>query len=178
MNNMRMENITLKSAITLDKQELAEIYERYSPGIFRYACRMLADNELAEDCVSETFSRFLTSVRSGKQPDMVQAYLYRAAHNWIIDHFRHNPIPNSSLDDDLHADPESNPAQQASKNMDHQRVQAALLRLPVDQRQVIELRFMEEWSHTEVAEVLGKTIEATRVLQHRAVNTLRKILAE
>jgi RNA polymerase sigma-70 factor (ECF subfamily) len=57
-------------------------------------------------------------------------------------------------------------------------VSAALLRLPAEQRQVIELRFMEDWSHDEVANALGKTIEATRTLQHRAVNALRQMLSE
>jgi RNA polymerase sigma factor (sigma-70 family) len=50
--------------------------------------------------------------------------------------------------------------------------------LPEEQRQVIELRFMENWSHTEVSHALGKSVEATRALQHRAVETLRRILAE
>jgi RNA polymerase sigma-70 factor (ECF subfamily) len=50
--------------------------------------------------------------------------------------------------------------------------------LPAEQRQVIVLRFMEDWSHNDVAEALGKTIEATRALQHRAVAALRQMLAE
>jgi len=48
--------------------------------------------------------------------------------------------------------------------------------LPSEQRRVIELRFLEEWSHEAVAAELGKTVEATRALQHRALTNLRRIL--
>jgi RNA polymerase sigma factor (sigma-70 family) len=57
-------------------------------------------------------------------------------------------------------------------------VRAALLRLPPEQRQVIELRFVEDWPHDAVAAALGKTVEATRALQHRALTSLRRILLE
>jgi RNA polymerase sigma-70 factor (ECF subfamily) len=179
MEIMRMQNLTIqKTAAILDRQALADIYERYNAEIIRYASRLLDDSELAEDCVAETFSRFLQSVRGGAQPENVRAYLFRAAHNWIIDHYRRHPLPDFPLDDALHADPEGNPVVQVSKVLDRQRVRAALLRLPADQRQVIELRFLEDWSHDDVAQALGKTIEATRALQHRAVSALRLILAE
>lgn len=175
---MRMSNLTSTPTKTMDKQTITEIFEQFSPGIFRYASRMLNDPELAEDCVSETFNRFLVLVRGGSQPENIKAYLYRTAHNWVIDHYRRKPVPDISLDDSFHADPGSNPAQQVSQIMESQRIRTALLRLPADQRQVIELRFMEDWSHEEVAGLMGKTIEATRALQHRAVNALRQLLAD
>lgn len=175
---MRMGNITMKSAATLDRQALAGIYERYNADIFRYARRLLDDSDLAEDCVAETFSRFLQYVRGGGQPDNIRAYLYRAAHNWAIDQHRRQPLPDISLEESLHADPDGSPDQQVAKEMERQRVVAALKRLPADQRQVIELRFIEDWSHDDVADALGKTIEATRALQYRAVNALRQMLSE
>ncbi|MEI7848826.1 MAG: sigma-70 family RNA polymerase sigma factor [Chloroflexota bacterium] len=168
----------MSNTATLDQQTLIDLYDSHSPGIFRYACRLLNDSHLAEDCVSETFSRFLILVQSGKQPELVKAYLYRAAHNWVIDHYRHQPYPNLPLEAEFHSDPDANPLQQVIKRMDAQQVQAALGRLPSEQRQVIELRFVEDWSHNDVAEALGKTIEATRALQHRAINTLRQMLAD
>ena len=73
----------------------------------------------------------------------------------------------------MHSDPDENPLQSVGRKLDRQRVRAALFRLPSDQRQVIELRFMENWSHTEVAEVFERSVEATRALQYRAVEALR-----
>ncbi len=175
---MRTNTLSMSRTIILDKQDLSEIYDRYSPDIFRYACRFLDDNELAEDCVADTFHRFLIAVRAGTSFENMRAYLYRVAHNWITDHYRRHPPPSISLNDEIHAGSEGNPSHLVAEELDRQRVRAALLMLPEEQRQVIELRFMENWSHTEVSHALGKSVEATRALQHRAVETLRRILAE
>jgi len=178
MVNMRAESLSRSSTITVDKQALAEIYERYSPDIFRYAYRLLDDNELAEDCVADTFHRFLIAIRGGTSFENVRAYLYRTAHNWITDHYRRRPPSNVLFEDESHVDPEGNPSDLVAQDLDHQRVRAALLRLSPEQRQVIELRYLENLPHFEVAAVLGKTVEATRALQYRAMEALRQILAE
>jgi RNA polymerase sigma-70 factor (ECF subfamily) len=167
-----------KSGVVLDKQALLEIYERHSPEIFRYACRMLDDKDLAEDCVADTFLRLLIAVHGGILAENLRAYLYRIAHNWIIDHFRRQPPPTISLKENVHPDSEGSVPHLVGQELDRQRIRAALLQLSLEQRQVIELRFMENWSHNEVAVAVGKTVEATRALQYRAVEALRQILAE
>jgi RNA polymerase sigma-70 factor, ECF subfamily len=178
---MRMETLTETATIRIDQQTLAGIYEKFSPALYRYACRLLGDQDQAEECVAETFSRFLGSLRGGRAPDNVQAYLYRIAHNWITDQYRRAPAP-ESLDhdgmDDIYADPQQNPAGLAQQNLEQNRLREALRRLPPDQRQVVVLRFLEELSHEEAAGVLGKNVEATRALQHRALAALRRMLIE
>jgi RNA polymerase sigma-70 factor (ECF subfamily) len=167
-----------KVAVEYDRQVVVEIYEHYSPEIFRYAYRMLNESEFAEDCVSETFHRLLIAIRSGKEIENMRAYLYRIAHNWITDHFRRHPVPAVPLEEEMHYDPENNPSNLVAHEMDRQRVRAALLQLTPEQRLVIELRFLENWSHEDVANLLGRTVEATRALQYRAVESLRHILSE
>jgi RNA polymerase sigma-70 factor, ECF subfamily len=167
-----------KPHVVLDKQALLEVYERHSPEIFRYACRMLDDKDLAEDCVADTFLRLLIAVRGGILTENVRAYLYRIAHNWIIDHYRRQPPLQISLDESLYANPEGNPSHLLAQVANRQQVRSALLKLSAEQRQVIELRFVENWSHSEVASAVGKTVEATRALQYRAVEALRQLLAE
>jgi RNA polymerase sigma-70 factor, ECF subfamily len=166
-----------KAGMVLDKKALVEIYERHSPEIFRYAYRMLDDKNLAEDCVADTFLRLLIAVRGNILPDNIRAYLYRISHNWIIDYHRRR-TPQTSLQENFHSDPDGNPSHLLAGELDRQRIRSALLRLPAEQRQVIELRFVENCSHGEVAAVIGKTVEATRALQHRAVEALRQLLAE
>jgi len=161
------------------KQDMINSYEQYSPGIYRYAYRLLGDQDMAEECVSETFSRFIQAIRNGGGPsENVRAYLYRVAHNYITDHYRRQPPPSMSLEDDLLADNDTNPVQLMTKNIERERVRRALLQLPEEQRRVIMLRVMEDWSHEEVSAVLGKTVEATRALQYRALAALRRLLLE
>jgi DNA-directed RNA polymerase specialized sigma24 family protein len=47
---------------------LAEIYDTYRPGLYRYAMRLLGDASLAEDCVAETFARFLKALHTRQGP--------------------------------------------------------------------------------------------------------------
>jgi RNA polymerase sigma-70 factor (ECF subfamily) len=52
----------------------------------------------------------------------------------------------------------------------------AVLKLRDEQRQVIMLRFVEEMDYREVADIIGKSVPAVRVIQHRALGNLRKIM--
>lgn len=171
--------MTFSDATSYDNQALIDLYDQHSSGLFRYAYRMLGTKELAEECVSETFSRFLQAIKNSRGPrDNVQGYLYRVAHNWITDQYRRGTEEHYSLDPDGHVDPNGNPSILVTQNMERDRVRNALHQLPYDQQRVIELRFLEGLSHEEVGQVLGKSIEATRALQYRALASLRKILIE
>ena len=176
---MHIDTMTLASARPLGKRDLIEIYERFSPALYRYAVRLLGDRETAEDCVSETFSRLLQAVRGGAGPkENVQAYLYRIAHNWVIDYYRRHQEQSASPAIDEIIDIHSNPSQMVSDRHEQERVRSAILRLSPEQQQVIALRFLEEMSHEDTAAMLGKTTEATRALQYRALASLRHMLGE
>ena len=164
---------------TLTREDLVAIYEEQSPGIFRYAVRLLGDTNLAEDCVSETFSRFLGAIQRGGGPkENIRAYLYRVAHNWVTDYYRRQPLPELELEKHEQGEPGSNPAYEVAEEMERERVRSAILRLPAEQQQIIQLRFLENWSHEEVAQVLGKSADATRSMQYRAIGSLRRMLIE
>ena len=162
----------------LEKEDLIEIYEHFSPRLYRYAIRLLGQSDLAEECVAETFSRFLQILKKGGGPrDNLSAYLYRMAHNWITDYYRKQP-PVEKLEPEMFGDPLENPTAVVTKKIERERVRNALLQLTPEQRQVIVLRFFEDWPHEEIASLIGKTAAATRALQHRALIGLQKMLIE
>ncbi len=173
---MTQEQELLRQAQSFDTRALAEIYDVYSPKLYRYAMRFLGDVSAAEDCVAETFSRFLLALRAGKGPhDYLQAYLFRAAHNIVVDHYRRQP-PVDELDDDL---PDGGNVEEiASRNLNQRRVRAALRELTQEQQQVIALKFLEGWENEEIARALRKPVGAVKSLQHRAVAHLQKILLD
>ena len=167
----------LARAKRLDMEALAEIYDLYNLGLYGYALRQLGDVELAEDCVAETFSRFLQALHSGKGPrTYLQAYLYRIAHNWITDQYRRQPIPPLSLDENLHTSSGMLPEQEVVENIQKEKVRAALLHLTPDQRQVIMLKYYGGWGNKEVAAALDKPLGAVKSLQHRALGALKRML--
>ncbi len=167
----------MKGARDFDSGALAEIYDSYSPAIFTYAMRLLGDNAMAEDCVSETFSRFLKALRAGNGPqDHLKAYLYRIAHNWITDCYRRDPPPPFELNEEFKADDLTVPEAQVTRRMEQEKVRSALRLLTPDQRQVIMLRFFEEWEIQAVASAMQKPAGAIKALQHRGLEALRSLL--
>ncbi len=166
----------LQLAALLDTTALAEIYDTYSPGLYRYAMRLLGDMTLAEDCVAEVFTRFLKSLQKQRGPrDHLQAYLYRIAHNWIVDFYRSH-AETLELNETLQC--EEFPEEEAARRIRQGQVRKAILSLAPEQQKVISLKYLEDWSNEEIAEVLQKTVGAVKSLHHRALVTLQKLLVE
>ena len=94
----------------------------------------------------------------------------------MIDHYRSTKPSNASLLDPISVgmDPEVELAQSEMI----QTLQEAVRQLPDEQREVIVLRFIEQMPHAEVAKHLGKSAATVRVIQHRALQALRKLLEQ
>jgi RNA polymerase sigma-70 factor, ECF subfamily len=167
----------LDQARRFNEKALVEIYNTYSPAIYSYALSLLGDRNLAEDCVGESFSRFLASLRNGGGPTVdIKSYLFRVAHNWITDYYRqHIPIQ-LPPDLELEAGDDQDPAETARKLEETSQVRAALALLTTDQRYVITLKYMEGWTSEEIAQAMEKPIGAVKALQHRALNSLKRHL--
>ena len=157
---------------------LTAIYDTLSPAIYAYSQRLLGSASLSEECVAETFSRFLHTLKKGLGPTQhLRAYIYRIAHNWVTDYYRCNQ-PDQPGDEALeliedHADIPGN----AEQNLSKEEIRFALVNLPEQQRQVIILRYLEGWEHDEIASSLGKSVNAIKVIQHRAVRAMRSQLS-
>ena len=169
----------LRRAREFDSYALAEIYDEYSPALYRYAMRLLGDVDLAEECVSETFTRFLQALKRKRGPkDHLQAYLNRIAHNWITDQYRKKTLPTAPIEEGMNFPSGENTEDAAIQNLRGARVRDALMRLTPDQRQVITLKYLEHLENAEIAEALGKPVGAVKSLQHRALTSLKRILLE
>ena len=168
----------LERAKRFEAQALAEIFDTFSPGIYRYAYRLLGDEELAKECMSETFSRFLIALKRDSGPDKyLQAYLYRIAHNWVTDLYRSKVPPSMPLDLETPASSAQEPQQVVADEMTNQRLREALNLLTPDQRQVIVLKYLEDWENEAIALTLNKPVGAVKALQHRALEALRRIMS-
>ena len=170
------EHTLLQKARAFDLDALAVIYDRYSPGVYRYALRLLGDPALAEDCTAETFKRFLLALRGGGGPqDHLQAYLFRIAHNWITDQYRRQPPALQALDDEMESrQPAADDA--VFESIRQAQVRAAVACLTPEQRQVVALKFVEGWDNQSIASALEKPLSAVKALQHRALASLRRML--
>ena len=174
---METEKSLLQRAQQYDLDALAQIYDKYSPGLYRYAMRLVGDEDLAEECVADTFDRFLTVLKGGRGPERyLQAYLYRVAHNWITDYYRRRPPPTLPLEPDRQHNPGSDPQQIVARRTEAERVRNALRLLTSEQRQVVVLKYLEGGDNKDIAEAVDKQIGAVKALQYRALRSMRRIL--
>ena len=161
----------------LDRDGLAAVYDEHHPAIYRYVYRQVGEVETARDLTAEVFHRLLRAVQRGGAPDRhLKAWLYRTAHNIVIDHYRRQGHRQHLPLDEEMVNADDDPAASAERRLSGAQVRAALRRLTPDQQQVITLKFLEGLSNQEVADVTGKPVGAVKSLQHRALAALGRQL--
>jgi RNA polymerase sigma-70 factor (ECF subfamily) len=168
----------LERARSYDPAALTALYDRYAPKIFAYIYRRVGDATLAEDLTSELFVRVVRAVQNERAwRNSFTAWLYRIAHNLVVDHYRRESSePFLSLDEARLAS-DDDPAAAAEDAQTHERLGAAIRRLTPEQQQVLALRFGEGLTARETAQIVDKTTGAVEALQRRALASLRRILA-
>ena len=169
----------LALASDFDEAALGELYERYESKIYSYIYRRTGSPALAEDLTGQVFLKMLEAIRAQKSwHSSFSGWLYRIAHNLVIDYYRRRDRRQYvSIDDApiLKAE-KDDPVEAAEMSHDADRLRSAIHRLTADQAEVISLRFLEGYSITEVAAMMEKTEGAIKALQYRAVATLRGLL--
>jgi RNA polymerase sigma-70 factor (ECF subfamily) len=174
------EQALLKRAKQYDEAALGELYDRYAPRIYGYIYRRVGDPHLAEDLAGDVFVRVVQSIRSRRGwHTSFLAWLYRIAHNVVVDHYRRPPEALfASLDEMGTPAEEAGPERAVEDALDRARLRAAIGCLTQGQQQVLVLRFGEGLSVRETARVLNKTSGAVKATQHRALDSMRRILTK
>lgn len=162
-----------------DREAFAQLYEVNFNRIYRYIVIRIGNNAEAEDLTQQVFIKALKSISSFKWKGVpFSAWLYRIAHNQIVDHLRKNKkriiVP---LDESLPSH-ESDPQSTAESKQDIEQLVAATGKLTAAQREVISLRFAGELPVAQVAKIMGKSEGAVKALQHSAIVSLRKALSQ
>jgi RNA polymerase sigma-70 factor (ECF subfamily) len=164
-----------------DRDAFGRLYEQHAVRVFRHAYFLTSDVSLAEDLTAQTFLKALEAI--GRYEDRgvpFIAWLLRITVNLAINHRKalkngiHAQLPEQIVDDDALSSPE----QSCTMKSEGERVWTKVRELPLEQRQVIVMRFMEDLPYSDVAAVLGKSIGAVRVIQFRALHNLRNLLRE
>jgi RNA polymerase sigma-70 factor, ECF subfamily len=156
-----------------DREALAELIRRHSRRL-RYFIGHLADSpDLTEDILQDTWVGVIGKLHTLRNAGSFTAWLYRIARNTAYQHFR-----KGKRDCRLHDNivPPDEPADDAFSPADAARVHAGLKRLPPAHREALVLRFLEQMSYQQVAEVLGCSLNTVKSRIHYAKLALRKEL--
>jgi RNA polymerase sigma-70 factor, ECF subfamily len=167
----------VQRAVEKDQAAFAELYDRHVVRVYRHIYYLVGDAREAEDMTAQTFLKAWEAIGRYKERGApIVAWLLRIAHNLTVSHLR-SKRDHSELED-VHVDHKrsGNPEEVLEQSSDERTVREAVMQLREEQRQVIMLRFVEEMGYQEVAQVIGKSVPAVRVIQHRALGNLRKIM--
>ena len=164
-----------------EQSAFGELYELFYDQIFRYITFKCGSRLEAEDLTGEVFVKMLESIGKFKfQGFPFTSWLYRIAHNVVVDHFRRKGRrPTVPLDTVLNAAGagESELERHVQVNLSMVQLTEALDDLTELQREVISLRFASGLSVAETARAVGRKENAVKALQHAGIRKLRRILA-
>lgn len=160
-----------------DTDAFGGLYDRFQPEIARYLSHRTGDAEVAQDLAQQVFLKAWQAIpRYEHRGAPFRAWLYRMAHNQMVDHFRARR-PTTDLENvEIVEEPEAESFVLAQEMSEH--LQAALQRLSEDHRQVLVLRFLMEKSAREISAIMGRKEVTVRGLQMRALNALRREIEE
>jgi len=161
------------------------LMKRYESKVFSYIFFAVKNQEVAEDLFQDVFVKVVVRLRSGhyQESGKFHAWLMRVAHNLVVDHFRKEPdeniISNDETDVDLFNDPSLAVNDNREQEMINQQmirdVKSLIARLPKSQRQVLIMRYYDELSFKEIAQLTNCSINTALGRMRYALINLKKM---
>lgn len=171
LEQLRQRVLVLKCQVG-DKPAWDELYRRFNPAL-GYYLRRLTGSDSADDLQQEVWLAVVRNIARLKSPEAFAVWLWRIARSKAMDRLgrqhRHVTLDEQSTDVPDTSDDEFSPQDAAA-------VHAALDKLRPDHRDVLLLRFMEDLSYEQIAQVIGCTVGTVRSRLHYAKSALRRQL--
>jgi len=165
-------------AKTRDPAAISELYNRYAGAMLRYFYLRVSEHELAQDLTQELFIKVIHGIERFEYRDEKSflGWLYTIAANVLSSHRRRRRLVAAPLDgqDEIVDQRSQDDVRTVTERL---ALQQAIGQLTRDQQQVVTLRFFAELSNNEIAGVLRRTEGAVKAIQHRALQSLQRILS-
>ena len=170
----------IKKAQKGDEASFALLYDKYIKQIYRFTVLKVNSQEEAEDITHDVFLSAWQNLGSFKFRGFpLSSWLYRIARNKIIDYYRANNVAFADLEEVGETLPsDENLELTMDLTLNAEALRNLIKRLNPDQQDVLIMRFVEDLSYDEIARALNKTEGAVRIIQHRALNTLRQLAGD
>ncbi|MFH1533933.1 MAG: sigma-70 family RNA polymerase sigma factor [Nitrospirota bacterium] len=160
-----------------DHDAFSQLYDLFIDQIYRYVFYRVKSTD-AEDLVEIVFLKVWENIDKYKvkKKNSFSAWLYRIAHNLVVDYYRSRKDREFSelgIDVPTH-DREHNAIRMAERTLDKENLKGAMKNLKQSYQDIILYKFINELTNTEIADILGKSEGSLRILQHRALKALKK----
>jgi len=189
----------MKNLKTMTDEALVELYasgnnsafdvllNRYKKSIHSYIYYIVRNEDLTEDIFQDTFLKVIMTIKQGRYTDngKFKAWITRIAHNLVIDNFRQerneNTISNDEVDIDLLNDMrlcDSNIEDEMVQEQVYKDVRKLVNHLPENQREVLKMRFYQDMSFKEIADITGVSINTALGRMRYAILNMRRMADE
>ncbi len=172
----------LKVSTKKDPEAFGKLYDAYIEKIYRFVYFKVSSREEAEDITSETFLKawgYLIENGNSKEVKNFAGFIYRVARNLIIDFYRKRGARQEvNLDPEMEIAIDDKRFNQVAVNQELEKVLKTLKKLKQEYQEIVLLKYVEEMSVGEIAEILGKSNLNVRVTLHRAGKKLKELYGE
>ena len=163
-----------------DQQAFEYLFARYKDALVRLFEQRLEEKSMASDLLQETFIKVYLHINDYSKNYTFGQWIYSIARNTLIDHLRRNKVDDVAIDERFRAPYATTPSPEESVIINQTRAHFynALEELSPEYRQVIEMRFIEEYSYEEIAEKLGRPLNTIKTQIRRARATICKMILD
>ena len=163
------------------------LLERHKKSLYNYIFFTVRNRELAEDIFQETFIKAIVTIKQGRYTESgkFRAWISRIAHNLIIDHFRQEKNENTVSNDEAPVDLLNNPTlcdgtieDELIKVQITSDIRKLISFLPENQREVLEMRYYQDLSFKEIADLTGVSINTALGRMRYAILNMRRMAEE
>ncbi len=162
----------IKRILAGDSKAVVEFYKSYSPKILSYLSRKLPRYEDAQELTNDVFLEAIDSLSLLQQEKNTSAWLYKIAHNKMVDFYRKSKIKSIMLSQmpflQIAANEINQPEFQVEKNKIRDRIELTLHNLSQKYRKILILHYEEDIPVKELAKIFNLSFKATESLLFRA----------
>ncbi len=174
--NSQISAILLGKAKNRDETALTEIYGLFFRKIYNFIYFRVSHKETAEDLAEEVFVKAFAKLSSVKDDKSFEGWLYSIARNLVIDYYRQKKTTVALEDVENTLEYETNVVDVVNLDQQQKQLLKVLKGLGAEQQVVIKLKFFEDLSNSEIAELLHKNEGAIRVTIHRALSKMQELI--
>ena len=160
-----------------DAKAFDQLYARHRGALYRYFNRQLKDAATANDLYQGAWEKIIKSRRKYRSTHPFTAWMYRIAHNHLVDHYR-SMRPVDCVETDTFADDRPDPVQGIIAGEQEEQLRAGIISLPAEQRNTLLLKLETGLKMEEIASVTGVSRETVKSRLRYAVNKLKRSLVE
>jgi RNA polymerase sigma-70 factor (ECF subfamily) len=171
------ENQIIERAKKGEAQAFGLLYDHYHERIYRFIFLKVSRKEDAEDLTHQVFLSAWQNIKNYKELGFpFSSWLYRISRNAVIDFYRSKKIETSLEEVQNELSSDEIKTDDIDLKIQIEEVMKALKQLKPDYQDIIIMRFVDDLSVKEIAKALDKSEGAVKLMQHRAINNLKKIL--